>query len=90
MKLPFKQTVNHGKLIREFSKDVDSSELVWHRDKLDRRIYVKKGEGWMLQLENNLPVHLKPSHSYFIPKNTYHRVLKGSSCLIVEISEKIT
>ena len=88
MKYPFKQKLTRGNLIREFSKEVDSAELVWHRDRLDRQIRVRRGEGWMLQMENKLPVHLKAGHSYFIPKNTYHRVLKGNSNLVVEISEK--
>tara|TARA_B100000424_G_C22522192_1_gene299620 strand:+ start:21 stop:296 length:276 start_codon:yes stop_codon:yes gene_type:complete len=84
---PFTQSEAAGILIREFSKDVDSGELVWHRDRQDRKVLVKKGEGWKLQMENSLPVDLKPGMTYEIPKNTYHRVMKGTSNLIVEIEE---
>jgi hypothetical protein len=87
MKYPFKQKKNNGLLIREFSEDVDSSELVWHRDRKDRFVRVVDGRGWKLQLENKLPKNLVKDRIYFIPKNTYHRVCKGRGNLVVEIRE---
>jgi len=87
MKYPFLQEESNGKLIREFSEHVDSSELVWHRDRSDRYISVRSGKGWLLQLENRLPKKLVEGDDYFIPKGTYHRVIKGHSKLIVEIEE---
>ena len=86
-KLPFKQNRKGSLLIREFSKDVESSELVWHRDRTDRHVKVRSGKGWQLQLENSLPENLVPGEIYFIPKNTYHRVIKGQQRLVVEIKE---
>ena len=85
---PFKQTNESGLLVREFSSDTDSGELVWHRDRRDRYVTVRSGKGWMLQLENDLPRELRRGNVYFIPKSTYHRVIKGESSLIVEIEEK--
>jgi hypothetical protein len=90
MKHPFKQKKNNGLLIREFNKDVDSDELVWHRDRDDRYVTVNRGRGWKLQLENHLPVTLSPGKTYFIPARTYHRVLKGQSNLVVTIKEDTT
>ena len=87
MKLPFKQKSRAGILIREFSSNVDSSELVWHRDREDRIVKICQGSGWKLQVENKLPVNLVPGKNYFIPKCTYHRVLRGNSDLVVEIYE---
>lgn len=87
MKYPFKQKKSNGLLIREFNKDVDSDELVWHRDRDDRYVTVNRGRGWKLQLENQLPVSLSPGKTYFIPAKTYHRVLKGQSNLVVTIKE---
>ena len=84
---PFEQTTKNGRLIREFKQDVSADELVWHRDRADREVYVRSGKGWMIQLENCLPVSLDPGTSCFIPKNTYHRVIKGSTNLVVEIKE---
>ena len=86
-KLPFRQKRKNGLLIREFSKEVDASELVWHRDLSDRHVTVRSGAGWQLQIENSLPKTLNLGETYFIPKYTYHRLLKGAGNLIVEIEE---
>ena len=90
MKYPFKQKKNNGLLIREFSKDVDSGDLVWHRDRKDRPVTVLEGAGWCLQMDNRLPKPLVPGKTYYIPMNTYHRVIKGETNLVVEIKEKST
>lgn len=87
MRHPFTQTRAGDRLIREFSKDVNSSELVWHRDRYDRDVKVVAGRGWQLQLENNLPQALKPGLTYHIPAKVYHRVIKGTTRLVVEIKE---
>lgn len=87
MKRPFFQRKSNGKIIREFSEYVDTSELVWHRDRLDRCVTVRSGKGWLLQLENELPRELIEGNDYFVPRNTYHRIIKGSLKLVVEIKE---
>mgnify|MGYP001161002869 CR=1 FL=1 len=84
---PFKQTKSGSVLLREFSADVNPTELVWHHDKRDRKVAVTTGSGWMLQMENKLPIMMKEGMTYFIPKNTYHRLLKGNSSLVLEIKE---
>ena len=86
-KFPFRQKRKDDLLIREFSKDVDSSELVWHRDRHDRYVKVQHSGGWQLQLENSLPIPLVRGKTYYIPKNSYHRVIKGKENLVVEIRE---
>ena len=75
MNFPFNQKLKGGLLIREFSKDIDPSELVWHRDRCDRRVFVNEGSGWLLQIDNKLPVLMEEGSYYHIPKNTYHRML---------------
>ena len=87
MNFPFKQKKLGNRLIREFESATPASELVWHRDREDRCVYVKKGNGWQLQLENKLPVSIITGESYFIPKNTFHRLIKGREDLVVEITE---
>lgn len=71
--------------VRRFKKDVDESLLVWHRDKTDRVVKVVQGNNWKIQLDDELPVSLENDMDYFIPKMTYHRLLKGNTDLIVEI-----
>tara|TARA_B100001248_G_scaffold77408_1_gene55867 strand:- start:1765 stop:2037 length:273 start_codon:yes stop_codon:yes gene_type:complete len=81
--------IHENVFIRTFENNVDSSELVWHRDAKDRNIKVMEGESWKLQFDNALPKQMKVNENYFIPANTYHRVIKGSSNLILEVKEKV-
>ena len=87
MDLPFEQLEKEGKLIRTFSTDVDSEELMWHQDLKDRNVTVIEGNGWLFQMENELPIKLEDAKQIFIPKLAWHRVLKGNDRLIVEIEE---
>ena len=73
--------------LRVFSENVDQDELVWHRDVNPRRVYVQRGRGWKLQMDNELPIELKVGEVYQIPEMTYHRLIKGSGSLIVRIKE---
>mgnify|MGYP000406547746 FL=1 len=87
MDFPFEQIEKEGKLIRTFSTDVDSEELMWHQDLKDRNVTVIEGNGWLFQMENELPIKLEDAKQIFIPKLAWHRVLKGNDRLIVEIEE---
>ena len=84
--LPFKETsVGNNQYIREFSADVHTHELEWHIDKEDRIVEVIENINWEVQLDNELPKLLKDK--LFIPKETYHRVIKGDGKLIVKITK---
>lgn len=86
---PFKEKRNKsGKIIREFSKNINSDELVWHRDQQNRTVRVISGHGWQLQIDNDLPKPLHEGDSFYIPKLEWHRVLPGKTNLIIEIIEK--
>jgi len=87
MDFPFEQIEKEGKLIRTFSTNVDSEELMWHQDLKDRNVTVIEGSGWLFQMENELPIKLEDAKQIFIPKLAWHRVLKGNGRLIVEIEE---
>ena len=84
---PFTETKRGKVLIREFSENVDKGELIWHRDREDRTITILESKGWKLQMDNTLPVVLEEGKSYNIPKNTYHRVIKGEGKLILELEK---
>lgn len=77
-------------MIREFDESTQPAELVWHRDRQDRQVTVVEGTGWHIQFDNCLPVPLRVGESVFVPRNTYHRLHKGSSKLVVEINEFVT
>lgn len=74
--------------IRTFSEDTNEGDLVWHRDHDDRLIKVLEGNDWQLQYDNELPFVMEEGKTYLINKNVFHRILKGNSNLIIEITEK--
>jgi len=85
---PYTQSkISEDLILREFSKSISSEELEWHMDRRDRRIKVIEGSGWKLQLESGLPFEMKVGEEYSIPKESWHRVLKGTENLKILISE---
>lgn len=88
-KLPFTEDVNGSFSERVFNKNSSAEDLIWHRDKEDREILVLESKNWLFQMDNQLPVELKPGDKLSIPKNTYHRIIKGDSDLVVRITKII-
>ena len=84
---PFEQEVIESKIRRVFTPDVEEYELKWHQDLKDRKVTVIEDGGWQFQMENFLPNKLSVAEQIFIPKLVWHRVIKGSGKLIVEIEE---
>jgi hypothetical protein len=85
MDFPFNEHIENGYHIRTFSEDVDEGELVWHRDKEDRIVESIGDTDWLIQIDNELPKPL--TESTFIPKEVYHRVIKGSGDLKVRVKK---
>ena len=84
---PYSEIKENGYIIREFSYDTPSYELVWHRDKQDRIVQAINDTDWLFQLDNDIPRRLLKD-KLFIPKETYHRLLKGTGDLVVKIWQK--
>jgi hypothetical protein len=82
---PYSQIRENNLIVRTFSQDIDEEELVWHRDREDRQVTVLEETDWQFQFDNELPQVLK--NTIFIPKNTYHRLIKGTGELNVHITE---
>lgn len=87
MENPYTQNIENEIIQRTFDETIDEMELVWHRDKKDRMVKVIQSEGWKFQMDNELPIELKRGTELFIPKEVYHRVIKGSGELKIEIKE---
>lgn len=81
------ENIGKYKFRRVFTENVETDELIWHRDREDRKVYVESGNDWMLQIDNELPQVLQEGQTYFIPKMTYHRVIKGTGDLKIIIDE---
>jgi len=84
-KYPFKERIEDGYHIRTFSENIDDDELVWHRDKEDRIVESVGDSDWMIQMDNEIPKTL--NEKVFIPKNTFHRVIKGNGNLVVKVKK---
>jgi len=82
---PFDEYIEEGYHIRTFYEDIDDMELVWHRDKEDRIVESIGDTDWMIQLDNELPILL--TERTYIPKETYHRVIKGNGDLTVKVKK---
>ena len=82
-KLPFKQKKNKEGVIRTFSKDLPENALKWHCDGEDRTVIPLNENDWKFQFDNKLPQSM--DSDIFIPKGVYHRVIKGSTDLIIKI-----
>lgn len=76
---PYKEEGN----IRTFSKDVESEELKWHRDREDRTVVPVGANDWFFQRENCLPEPINKEIK--IAKGEWHRVIKGTTDLKVNI-----
>jgi hypothetical protein len=74
--------------IRVFCEQLEDKELVWHRDKRDRTVEVISGTGWKFQYDNNVPFELYEGMVLEIKAYSYHRILKGTTDLILRITEK--
>lgn len=83
---PYKDKKNKY-IYRFFNVNDNSMSLVWHRDKKDRWVKIINGFGWYLQMDNDIPFKLIKNQTYFIPKETFHRIIKGKSNLLIRIKE---
>jgi hypothetical protein len=82
------EQITENRFRRVLSCDVDSDELVWHRDKSNRLVKIIQGGDWKFQSEDELPISLTDGMQIYIPKETFHRVIKGSRDLIILITEE--
>jgi len=83
--LPFSQIESNNKKIRTFDESIDEIELKWHRDKETRKVRILESNNWKFQMDNQLPLTLKKGDIIHIPKETYHRVIKGEGNLVIEV-----
>ena len=84
---PYSEKKENGYIIREFSHNTPLFEFVWHRDKEDRVVQATHDNDWQFQLDNEVPQRLS-KNKLFIPKETYHRLIKGTGDLVVKIWQK--
>lgn len=79
--------LNDNEWIRTFDVNVDSDELVWHRDRNDREIEVLEGVGWRFQRDNEIPFIINTNSKFKINAMVYHRLILGDTPLKIKIRE---
>jgi hypothetical protein len=89
MSKPYKdKIISENKRIRLFEHaTIDKSDLEWHRDKESRLVEVIEANGWKFQFDDELPVVLNEGDQLFIPKEEFHRTIKGHGDLVIRITE---
>lgn len=89
MTYPYRESLTDSvKRLRTFSALTAEQDLVWHRDAHCRDIKLIEGTGWQFQFDNQLPFSIEKEKSWHVPAGVYHRLLKGSSDLTIEIVEQ--
>lgn len=84
---PYKETqIDKQTFIRTFSADTPETELIWHLDREDRIIEATHITDWQFQFDNELPMSL--NNLITIPKNTFHRIIKGTNDCTLRILKK--
>jgi hypothetical protein len=81
------EQVSENTFFRTFREHISINELVWHYDLKDRYMTVILASNWMFQFDDQLPIKLEDNQKIFIPKNTYHRIIKGTGELKIKIEE---
>lgn len=72
---------------RVFSESVADNDLEWHRDVYDRTVTVVESKGWKFQHDNEVPFELTEGLTFQIKAGEFHRIIKGTGQLIVDIDE---
>ena len=72
--------------IRTFTQHAGYFELVWHRDKEDRYIEPLEETDWSFQFDNDTPKVIGKD-KLFIPRLTYHRLIKGTGELRLRVQK---
>jgi hypothetical protein len=80
---PYIEEIVNGRLQRTFSKDVPDHYLKWHQDEEDRVVIPVNENDWSFQFDHDLPIPL--NERIYIAQGVYHRIIKGTTDLIVEI-----
>ena len=84
---PYTQKIDNGKIYRTFSPEVDDYEMKWHQDLKDRKVTILEAGGWSFQMDNSMPNKLLNGQQLWIPKLVWHRAIKGTGELKIEIEE---
>ena len=77
-----------GVFIRMFDSAYPEYLYQWHKDDEDRNIEIlSEGEDWLFQFDNEVPLQIKKGQNIYIPKDMWHRLIKGRKKLLLSIEK---
>ncbi len=86
LRRPFtEEFLDKNAVIRRFDPTADDHLYKWHRDPEAREITVLNENDWKFQFDNKIPQKLEINNIIKIKKGEYHRLIKGSTLLSLEI-----
>lgn len=71
--------------LRIFDELVNPSELKWHWDEQDRFVTATHDTDWQFQFDNQLPQDMLKGLGFYIVSGTWHRLIKGTGSLTLEV-----
>lgn len=87
MNNPYDDMQKNDFFLRKFDNNINQNELIWHRDRKNREVTVLNGMNWKFQYDNSLPFILRIGDTFRVPAETYHRLIKGTTALLLKIKE---
>ena len=73
---------------RIFREHTPESDLFWNKN-YERSAKIVECDGWKVELSDHCRT-LRAGETFKIPANQYHKIIKGSGSLVVEIIEHIS
>ena len=84
---PYIDQIVNGRLIRKFPKETEAHLLKWHTDEEDRIVWPLNDNDWKFQFDNELPIPFDGTLGIKIKKGIFHRIIKGTTDLILQIDK---
>lgn len=85
---PFiEKKISDGVFVRIFNRNAPDHLFKWHKDDNSRVVVVINDSDWKFQFDNGNPFDLSQGAHIAIPKDYFHRVIKGSTALWLKIIE---
>lgn len=81
--IAYEEEIKDDYVIRTFRADTPGHLLKWHYDEEDRLVESMNENDWKFQFDDELPIPFNGTIN--IKSGIYHRVIKGTTDLIVKI-----
>jgi len=85
---PFiEKRLSENTFVRVFNHKAPDHLFKWHKDENPRIVIVLNNSDWKFQFDDSHPFILNKGMNIAIPKDYFHRVIKGTTPLWVKVTE---